>query len=95
MPLVSWFANDKYTSAVSSASVGLATIWIGVWWSQKYNSYYCLEGEGAEKETGYCLEGEGAEKETCYCLEGEGAEKETVYCLEGEGAEKETAMVTV
>ena len=49
--------------------MGLATIWIGVWWSQKYNTDYCLEGEGAEKETDYCLEG-GAEKETDYCLEG-------------------------
>jgi len=27
------FANDKYTSAVSSASVDLATLWIDVWWS--------------------------------------------------------------
>ena len=32
------FANDKYTSAVSNASVGLATIWICVWWSQKYRA---------------------------------------------------------
>jgi len=33
------FANDhhKYTSAVASASVGLGTIWISVWWSQKCN----------------------------------------------------------
>jgi len=35
------FANGhyKYTlSAVSSASVGLATIWSGVWWSQKHSA---------------------------------------------------------
>jgi len=32
------FANDKYTSAVSNASVGLVTIWTGVWWSQKYSA---------------------------------------------------------
>jgi len=35
------FANGhyKYTlSAVSSASVGLATIWFGVWWSQKHSA---------------------------------------------------------
>jgi len=32
------FAKGKYTSAVSSASVVLATIWIGVWWSQKYSA---------------------------------------------------------
>jgi len=34
------FANGhyEYTSAVSSAFVGLATIWIGMWWSQKYSA---------------------------------------------------------
>jgi len=26
--------------AVSNASVSLATIWIGVWWSQKYSADY-------------------------------------------------------
>jgi len=30
------YRQDNYTSSMSNASVGLTTIWIGVWWSQKY-----------------------------------------------------------
>jgi len=50
------FANGHYCAA-PSASVGLPTIWIGVWWSKEYNadgsplppSHYSLEVEDREQ----------------------------------------------